>query len=372
MRIPPPRPPWRVLLGLGAVAAGPPVPETGVVSPVPSASVRPQADVGEPRVVAHDLAVPWGVGFLPSGDALVTERDTARIVRVDRQGHVGRVGTVRGVRPSGEGGLLGIAVSPNFHDDRTVYVYYTGASDNRVVTLRLGADGRIDGGDQRVVVSGIPKGSIHNGGRLAFGPDGYLYVSTGEAGRGEPAQDRGDLGGKILRVTRDGKPAPGNPFGTRVYTYGHRNVQGMAWDPDGRMYATEFGQNSFDEINRIQAGGNYGWPDIEGFRHDARAPERYRDPLLTWTPDQASPSGLAYAGGSLWVACLRGARLWRIPVGPDGRVGEPHALYGGRFGRLRAVVPTPDGSALWVTTSNRDGRGSPHQNDDKIIVIPLR
>lgn len=358
--------------GPGSARTAATAPSTGVASPVPSGALLPQAALGEPRVVADDLAVPWAIDFLPTGDALVTERDTAHIERVTARGDIRQVATVRGVHPGGEGGLLGIAVSPRFRSDRTVYVYYTAAADDRVVALHMGSDGRVDGAHQRILVSGIPKGQIHNGGRLEFGPDGYLYVSTGEAGRGEPAQDRGDLGGKILRITADGAPAPGNPFGSRVYTYGHRNVQGMAWGPDGRMFATEFGQNRFDEINRIRAGSNYGWPDIEGYRKGTQAPQHYRDPLLTWTPSQASPSGLAYAGGSLWAAALRGARLWRIPIGSDGGLGRPQALYQQRFGRLRAVVATPDGSALWVTTSNKDGRGSPHPGDDKIIAVPLR
>lgn len=363
-----------VLLLLSGCTGGgsEPEPSTGVASPAPRSALRKQAEPGIPRVVARNLSVPWGVAFLPYGDALVTERETGRVLRVTPKGKVTPLGKVAGVHPEGEGGLLGIAVSPGFRHDDTLYAYYTSDSDNRVVALRIGSNGRIAGDKQRKLVTGIPRGSIHNGGRLAFGPRGYLFISTGETGNGSHAQDRHDLAGKILRVTTAGKPAPGNPFGDAVYSYGHRNVQGMAWDPAGRMFATEFGQDRFDEINRIRPGNNYGWPRIEGFRDEESAPKRYRDPLLTWKPAEASPSGLAYAGGSLWAASLRGRRLWRVPVSRAGKLGRPRARYENRFGRLRAAVRTPDGAALWLTTSNKDGRGEPQRHDDKIIAVPLR
>jgi len=317
-------------------------------------------------VLASGLDVPWGIAFLPDGNALVTERRSARLLRVGADGTVTPVGVVAGVAASGEGGLLGVAVSPGFASDRAVFVAYTSATDNRVVRLHAAADGTVDGAAQDVVVSGIAKAGIHNGGGLAFGPDGFLYVGTGDAGRRGPAQDPADLGGKILRVTPDGAPAPGNPGGSAVYSRGHRNVQGLAF-ADGRLYAAEFGQNRFDEINLISAGGNYGWPEAEGV---ARRPG-YTDPLVTWPTDDASPSGLAAAGGSLWAAALRGERLWRVPLAGPGALGTPDAQLAGEYGRLRAVAATPDGSALWVTTSNRDGRGTPGPDDDRILVVPL-
>ncbi|MCW0212689.1 MAG: PQQ-dependent sugar dehydrogenase [Pseudonocardia sp.] len=352
----------------GACSTPTPTPAgpAGVPSSAPGVSV--QRTAAEPRTLVGGLDVPWSLAFLPDGAALVTERDSARLLRVSPDGTATPVGTVAGVRPAGEGGLLGIAVSPVFATDRAVYVFYTGADDDRVVRLTAAPDGTIDGAAQRVVVSGIPKGTIHNGGGLAFGPDGQLYVATGEAGRRDPAQDRDDLGGKILRVTPDGAPAPGNPFGTAVFSYGHRNVQGLAWDPDGRLYAPEFGQNTYDEVNAITGGADYGWPTVEGVGGRAGLV----DPLLTWTTDEASPSGMAYADGSLYVGALRGERLWRVPLDGNGRVGTPEPLFTGRFGRLRGVAATPDGSALWVTTSNRDGRGDPGADDDRILVIPLR
>jgi glucose/arabinose dehydrogenase len=329
--------------------------------PAPGGVSQPAAQVGKPFVLARNLAVPWAIAFLPGGDALVTERDSARLLRVSPQGRVSTVGTVPGVEPSGEGGLLGVAVSPSFGRDRLVYLYVSTATDNRIVRFRYSAGGI---GPLDAVLTGIPRAAIHNGGRLAFGPDGMLWATTGEHAEPGISQDRDSLGGKILRMTPDGRPAPGNPFGTLVWTYGHRNVQGLAWDSDGRMYATEFGQNRFDEINRIRKGHNYGWPVIEGAGHDGR----YTDPELTWTTDQASPSGAAIAAGSLWVAALRGERLWQVPLDDTGAVGRPTAHFTGEFGRLRAVVRAPDGS-LWVTTSNRDGRDSPGPDDDEILVI---
>ncbi|WP_026403871.1 PQQ-dependent sugar dehydrogenase [Actinomadura rifamycini] len=331
----------------------------GSASPPPG----PSAPAGSVRPVATDLEVPWAVAFLPGGDALVTERQSARLLRVAPSGETSAVATVPGVDPLGEGGLLGVAVSPAFDDDRLVYLYYTAADDNRVV--RAAYDGRRLG-DPQPVVTGIPKGSNHNGGRLAFGPDGMLYVTTGEVGDPSLAQDRDSLGGKILRVTPEGAPAPGNPFGNRVWSYGHRNVQGIAWDDRKRLYATEFGQNEFDEVNLIEKGGNYGWPEVEG---EGSPDDEFVDPLVTWTTDEASPSGLAYANGSLWAAALAGERLWEVPLA-DGGAGEPRARLRGEYGRLRAAVRAPDGT-LWVTTSNRDGRGDPADSDDRILTVPL-
>jgi glucose/arabinose dehydrogenase len=319
----------------------------------PSATVAPGISV-----VATHLQAPWGLAFLPGGDALVTERDTARILRVSPAGRVQQVQRLAEVDGTGEGGLLGIAVSRTYATDKLVYVYYSTAKDNRIARLRLGER-------PKPILTGIPVAGNHNGGRLAFGPDGMLYAGTGDATQSDRAQDRSYLGGKILRITPDGKPAPGNPFpGSPVWTYGHRNVQGLAWDDSGRMYASEFGQNTFDELNRIVAGRNYGWPTVEGTGGDAR----FMEPLTTWPTDQASPSGIAVAAGAVWVACLRGERLWRVPLADDGSVGTPQALLVNRYGRLRNVMVAPDRS-LWVFTNNRDGRGTPAADDDKILRL---
>ncbi len=338
---------------------------TGGSTPPPAPSSSSSSGrLGTPRDLVTGLSVPWAIAFLPDGSALVTERDTARLLRVTARGAVTTIGKVPGVSPNGEGGLLGVAVSPSYARDHYVFLYYSARSENRIV--RFGYDGKRLSGE-RTLVTGIPRGPIHNGGRLAFGPDHMLYASTGETGRGAIAQDRSSLGGKILRMTLDGKPAPGNPFGTLVWTYGHRNVQGLAWDPQGHMFATEFGQDRFDEINRIEKGHDYGWPVVEGFGGDRK---RYTPPLLTWTTAEASPSGLAYAAGSLWAGALGGRRLWQVPVSASGKVSRPVAHFEARYGRLRAVATAPDGS-LWITTSNRDGRGDPQPGDDRILVVPI-
>jgi glucose/arabinose dehydrogenase len=306
--------------------------------------------------VATGLEAPWDLAFLPDGSALVTERDSARILSV--RGRVAwEVADVAEVQPRVEGGLLGIAVSPDYATDQWVYIYYTAADDNRIARLRLDDPDRV-----MPIFVGIPKANRHNGGRIAFGPDGMLYVGTGDALEGSAAQDRSSLAGKILRLTPDGAPAPGNPFGaTPVYSYGHRNVQGLAWDASGAMFASEFGQDIYDELNRIEPGGNYGWPEAEGMSGN----EQFVDPIATWAVDDASPSGIAIdATGQVWMACLRGQRLYRIATdGSDAR-----ALLRGQYGRLRDVASAPDGS-LWVLTSNRDGRGNPTNGDDRILRL---
>ncbi|MCG5214419.1 PQQ-dependent sugar dehydrogenase [Streptosporangium sp. KLBMP 9127] len=332
----------------------------GTASATPSAS----APAGQPKTLVEGLAVPWAIAFLPGGDALVTERDSARLLRVTQQGEVTPLGTIEGVSPAGEGGLMGVAVSPDHASDHYVFVYFTADEDNRVVRYRLDGD-RLSAAT--TILSGIPKGTIHNGGRLAFGPDDQLYATTGEIGDRQLAQDRDSLAGKILRVNVDGKPSAGNPFdGSPVWSYGHRNVQGLAWDERKRLFATEFGANTHDEINLIEKGANYGWPEVEGVGGD----DRFVDPVLTWPTAEASPSGLAYAGGSLWAGALRGARLWQVPVAADGSVGSPVARLRDEYGRLRAVATAPDGS-VWVGTSNQDGRGSPADTDDRILVLPV-
>ena len=319
-------------------------------------------DLNNPEVVATGLTVPWGLGFLPDGSALVTERNSARILRLRPGSAPAVVATINGVAPTGEAGLLGLAVSPTYAQDGFVYVYFTAASDNRIARLRLDAPQ-----DQRVILSGIARASIHDGGRLAFGPDGMLYAGVGDASNTANAQNQQSLNGKILRMRPDGGvPASGNPFpGSLVYSLGHRNVQGLAWDGQGRLYASEFGQNTWDEVNQIVAGGNYGWPTVEGSTGDTR----FRNPIVVWTTAEASPSGATIDGSTLYVAALRGQRLWSVPLNGSGGAGTPTALLQGQYGRLRTAERAPDGS-LWITTSNRDGRGSPVAADDRVIRFP--
>jgi len=312
--------------------------------------------------LVDSLEVPWGVDFLPDGDAVVTERMSGRVLRVTADGTASPVGAISGAVPEGEAGLLGVAVSPDFDSDRTLFFYLTTSTDNRVVRAELDGDAL---GEPTVVLDGIPRGFIHDGGRLAFGPDGHLYVTTGETGNPDLAQDPGNLAGKILRITPDGAPAPGNPDpDSPVWSLGHRNVQGLAWDDEGRLWASEFGDSSWDELNLIEKGGNYGWPRFEG----RSGGTDFIDPQLVWPVEQASPSGLAWADGHLWMAGLRGQRLWRVDVSAAGRATNPRAFLTEDYGRLRTVAAAPDGT-VWVTTSNRDGRGEPTGDDDRILVI---
>ncbi|MEU4875675.1 PQQ-dependent sugar dehydrogenase [Streptomyces sp. NPDC021608] len=344
----------------------------GASPPVsPSAGRTPPAKgtVAVVRTVAQGLNSPWGLAPLPEGGLLVASRDEGTITRVDEKtGAKTRVGEVPGVSPAGEGGLLGLALSPGYASDRTVYAYLTTASDNRVV--RMLYDAKRPAGDQLgapdTIFKGIPKGMIHNGGRIAFGPDGMLYVGTGETGDRGLAQDRKSLGGKILRLTPEGEPAPGDPFpDSPVYSYGHRNVQGLAWDAEQRLFASEFGQDTWDELNAIAPGADYGWPLAEG---KGGADGRFRDPIAQWHTDDASPSGIAYAQGSIWMAGLKGRRLWRVPLNGTAASAAPQAFLEGEYGRLRTVV-SAGGDRLWVTTSNTDGRGAPKQGDDRILEL---
>jgi glucose/arabinose dehydrogenase len=355
--------------GDGGSPAPAPAPTVAAPAPVsPSASTSALAapspsgtpDLSAPETVATGLTTPWGLAFLPDGSALVAERDTGHIVAVRPGGGAPReVYRVPGVDAGGEGGLLGIAVARDFASTALVYAYFTSNSDNRIVRFRLG-----QGGAPQVIFDGIDKSGIHNGGRIAFGPDGMLYVGTGDAAESSSAQDADDPNGKILRLTPDGKPAPGNPTaGSPVWTLGHRNVQGLAWDAAGRMYATEFGQNRFDEVNRIEPGRNYGWPEVEG----TGGRRGFTDPIITWRTSEASPSGAAIVGRTLYAAALRGERLWLVPL--DG--GTARAEFQGRYGRLRTVAVAPDG-ALWLTTSNTDGRGNERDGDDRILRFPAR
>ncbi|MGA5139081.1 PQQ-dependent sugar dehydrogenase [Streptomyces azureus] len=320
------------------------------------------------RTVAEGLDSPWGLAPLPGGGLLVSSRDDGTIVRVDEKtGKKTELGEVPGVSAAGEGGLLGIALSPDYASDHMVYAYFTSASDNRIV--RMLYDEKKPSGEQLgapdTVFRGIPKGFVHNGGRIEFGPDKMLYVGTGESGDTGLSQNRDSVGGKILRLTPEGEPAPGNPFpDSPVYSFGHRNVQGLAWDGKQRLFASEFGQDTWDELNAIKPGDNYGWPEAEGRSDDSG----FHNPIDQWTTAEASPSGIAYAEGSIWMAGLRGKRLWRIPLNGTEASAEPQAFLEGEYGRLRTVVPA-GGDRLWLVTSNTDGRGNPEDGDDRILEL---
>ncbi|HEY9311123.1 PQQ-dependent sugar dehydrogenase [Williamsia sp.] len=309
---------------------------------------------GAPEDVVTGLDAPWSVVFT-QGAALISERDTGNILEIVGDG-TRVVGAVRDVAPAGEGGLLGLAAG-----EGELYVYFTGtAGDNRVVKYPLtGSAGTLGLGEPEDILTGIPGGRTHNGGRIAFGPDGMLYVTTGDAQDRPSAQDPASLAGKILRVTADGGVPADNPTsGSPVWSLGHRNVQGLAWSADGTMFSVEYGQDAWDELNIIRPGGNYGWPEVEGIGQDPA----YINPVQQWRPDVASPSGMTIAGQTIYVANLRGERLRAIPVNNPSTAEE---LYVRQFGRLRDVAVAPDGS-LWFLTNNTDGRGIPRPDDDRI------
>ncbi len=351
--------------------AGAAVTAGGLVAPVAgaltsAASAAPRVD----RVLASDLQVPWGLAFLPQGGALVGERDTSRIYRVRASGGKRLVGEVPGVRGGnpGEGGLLGLALSPAFATDRLVYAYLSTPDDDRIVRFTYAED-RL--GTPEPLVIGIRTASSHHGGRLLFAPDGMLFASTGDAGEPSRARDTSVPEGKVLRMTPDGGAPPDNPFGNLVWSYGHRNVEGLALDSGGQLWATEFGSSNLDELNRIVRGGDYGWDGSAGSEGGDGA-GGHRDPLVSWRNEVCSPSGVAVLGGRAWVGALRGQALWSVDLAAPGK-GRKVRHFHERFGRIRTVQKAPDNS-LWITTSNRDGRNpsGPNPGDDKVIRVVLR
>jgi glucose/arabinose dehydrogenase len=341
-------------------------------SATPLAQLPPaKGSVKVTRTVTEDLKSPWGIAPLPEGGLLVGSRDDGSVLLVDAAtGKKTAVGSVPGVDHQGEGGLLGLALSPSYASDHLLYAYFTTESDNRIA--RMIYDPQRSAGQQLgapdTILRGIPKGNNHNGGRIAFGPDRMLYAGTGETGERGLAQDKKSLGGKILRMTPDGQPAYGNPEAdSLVYSYGHRNVQGLAWDGENRLWASEFGQDTWDELNLIEPGKNYGWPVVEGKGNKPG----YVDPVVQWKTSEASPSGIAFAAGSVWIASLKGERLWRVPLDGTKPLAEPEAFLTGQYGRLRTVLPAASSGKLWLLTNNTDSRGKPKPADDRILELDV-
>jgi glucose/arabinose dehydrogenase len=388
------------IVTLAACTPGSPRPSVATSTPArpvptetspPAGVLLPVHPIGDPVVIASNLSAPWSILRLPDGSTLISERDAALVLELLADGSVREAGRVPGVKPAGEGGLLGLAYlandattgspgsagSPGSTDSTSgstgsttsttttgwIYAYFTAADDNRIVRMPLMGDAGSHGlGEPELILSGIPKAANHDGGRLAFGPDGLLYATAGDAGNGGNAQNRDSLGGKILRMTPTGAVPAGNPFGTVVYSYGHRNPQGIAWDSHGQLWASEFGQNTWDELNRITPGSNYGWPVAEGIAGNPA----YVDPVQQWRTDVASPSGIAIVNGTIFMASLRGERLWRIVPS----TGEVSDWFVHSFGRLRDVVSGPNGT-LWFVSNNTDGRGNPGDGDDRLYQVQV-
>lgn len=330
---------------------------------------HPPATNTEIEIVAEGLAIPWDIAFLPGGELLATERP-GRLVKIGKEK---QVIPVEGVRHRGEGGLLGLALHPRFRENHWLYLYLTtGAASglsNRIERYQFENDRLVN---RTVILQGIPGAIYHDGGKIAFGPDGYLYVIVGDATQTNFAQNRNSLAGKILRLKDDGSIPADNPFGNATYSYGHRNPQGLAWDSEGRLWATEHGRSGIlsglDELNRIEKGANYGWPTIEGDKQKdgMRAPMINSGPNETWAPASA-----VFYQGSIFFTGLRGESLYQATISTDGNVTGLKKHLTGRFGRLRALTLGPDGN-FYISTSNQDGRGEPRMGDDKIIRVNPR
>ena len=353
--------------GLVGGAAGAAAPGQATAAPVSAAPVSAAAAATVTRTLTTGMAVPWGMVFVNTNAALIGDRDSANVYRLGDgvRRFVGKVpGVVSNGSSGGEGGLLGMAVSPTFGTDHWVYFYTTTASDNRVVKMQY-TKGYLRGGTQ-VVLKGIPKGLHHNGGGLVFSKWGSLYISTGEGGVPDRAQDRGSLGGKILRIRGDGSIPYTNPWtGSPVWSIGHRNVEGLAFDSSWRLWSTEFGQNAWDELNLILKAHNYGWPATEGTTSNPA----YTSPKRQWSTSTAGPTHIVIRSNVAWITGLTGQRLWRVPLNGTS-TGTPTSSFTGTYGRLRALGVSTDGS-LWVGTSNRDGRATPRSGNDRILRVAV-
>ena len=346
-------------------------------------NAEPRGSESAPKgeeVVVQDLDIPWELVFLPNGDMLGTER-AGKLLLINSK--TKKSIEVKGVKHTGEGGLLGLALHPKFAENRLLYLYFTyesgGQIFNKVVryeftVIRLAVaclDGDPDCGlptprlsSERVVLDGIAGSSNHDGGRIAFGPDGYLYIGTGDAESPQLAQDTNSLNGKILRVKDDGSIPEDNPFGNAVYSYGHRNVQGLAWDSSGQLWATEHGPSGLetgkDELNKIERGKNYGWPDSKG----DTVKEGTVAPVVHSGKDTWAPSGMVIVGSKIYFAGLRGEAVYGYDLGSK----KPSTHFKGEYGRIRTVVGGPN-SDLYILTNNTDGRGTPKSGDDKIVRV---
>jgi glucose/arabinose dehydrogenase len=326
----------------------------------------------EPVIIAEDLSIPWDVTFLPSGEMLVTERTGNLLIFKDG---LQKSIAIPEAEPTGEGGLLGLTLHPDFSSNHFLYLYHTSESGkgliNRVVRYEF-KDKTL--ANPQIIIGNIPGARFHDGGRIRFGPDGKLYITTGDAGDSSSAQDLNSLAGKILRLNDDGSIPEDNPFfdtprvRTEIWSYGHRNPQGIAWNSEERLWSTEHGRSGvlsgLDELNLIERGANYGWPDSEGDKvlPDTKAPALHSGASVTW-----APASVLYWDGSIFFGGLRGETLYEAVL-LENRVLELREHFVGTFGRIRAVALGPDGM-FYLTTSNRDGRGKVREGDDKIIKI---
>jgi glucose/arabinose dehydrogenase len=330
-----------------------------------SSQPTPSAEELTYETVLDNLVIPWEIAFLPDGEMLFTERPGTLV----RMGETKRTITIPGVESMGESGLMGLALHPRFDKNHWIYLSYTtrltGVLENRVERYTYDLEKNVLT-ERKVIISGSPAARFHDGGRIAFSPDGKLYITTGDATNSDSAQDINSLAGKILRVNDDATIPADNPFGNAVYSYGHRNPQGLAWDDKGRLWATEHGRSGvlsgYDELNLVERGKNYGWPDLQGDlkRQGMEPPVVHSGPSYTW-----APAGAVYFEGAILFTGLRGEALYRYDIKTE----KLTEHLKGRFGRLRAIVVHE--GWLYLGTSDRDGRGTVEPGDDRIIRIPL-
>ena len=320
---------------------------------------------GQVTTITTSKDIPWGLAFLPDGSGIYTERDTFNVVKVSPTGTKTTLGKIPGAAgTNGEGGALGLELSPKFASDGLVYIFHTTSSDNRIQSAKL--TGNTLGG-WKTILSGIKRNKFHNGGRLRFGPDDKLYVATGDAQSSANAQNKNSLNGKVLRINADGSVPSDNPFGNAVWSFGHRNVQGLAFDSQGRLWEQEFGNSIMDELNLIEKGGNFGWPQCEGTSGDCGG--GLKAPKKTWSTSSCSCSGIAIVGSTIFIGAQRGERLYTLEISGSS-VGSQKSYFQGQFGRIRTVEASPDGD-IWMTTSDGDKDSTPNNSNTKILHVNL-
>lgn len=340
-----------------------------VSSPLPNSTSSPTEQapssgrVSRVSIVSDNLEIPWEMVFLPEkNDILLTERvGNLKLISKEQPKIIAKIPDVK---VYGEGGLMGLALHPNFESNNYIYLYYTFAGENdrtlnRVVRYKFSMSSL---SERKIIIDNIPGAIFHNGGRIKFGPDGFLYVTTGDSLNPSLAQNTNSLAGKILRTTDEGKMVSDNPFNNLVYSYGHRNPQGLAWDGQGRLWETEHGPSATDEVNIIVKGRNYGWPEIKGKQRK----DGFESPFVQSGQETWAPAGAVILNSSLFFSGLKGEALFELQT--ENGIANIKAHFKNEFGRIRNVVLGPD-SLLYISTSNRDGRGNPNSNDDKILKI---